>query len=175
MRNKLNLVWIVKLGLRECCKLLCCMSGCATRRIRRIFSRDDFIGRKVIGLELRVMIKWKKDESYCLRIRDVSASVRRLHAAFNVESYDRSKMLQYIDVYRQEEPQAKASFESSWNYGVCIRKLGRWWAVFELWPPRLESELSATPEVLKLWDSLAERRHSFIQKDLKDIKVYPDK
>lgn len=34
---------------------------------------------------------------------------------------------------------------------MCIRKLGRWRAVFELWPPRLEFELlSATPEVLKL-------------------------
>lgn len=35
------------------------------------------------------------------------------------------EMLQHVDVYRQpEKPQGKASFESPWNYGVYIRKLG---------------------------------------------------
>jgi len=60
-------------------------------------------------------------------------------------------MLQYIDVYRQEEPQAKASLNHRGTMACVSENSGRWRAVFELWPPRLESELlSATPEVLKL-------------------------
>jgi len=79
-------------------------------------------------------------------------------------------MLQYIDVYRQEEPQAKASFESPWNYGVCIWKLremtGGIWTLTTQVGVRAVIRYTRGSQIAES----VEGQYSFAQKDFRDVK-----